>query len=137
MNEFDSVNCEHLEYKKIAKRFLKELGLYNAWVMYIKTEYKLASKKIWYERHHIDRIFGDTLFTSFLYRKYGVILEATISDIFRYYVIKNNIKCVLKFPLRTYDLKNVEKIVDINKCTGKISFKEGIWMNLIGKETGN
>ena len=44
MNEIESVNLEQLKYKKIAKRFLKELGLYSAWVIYVETEKALTNK---------------------------------------------------------------------------------------------
>jgi len=137
MNEFNSVDCKFLEYKKIAKRFLKELGLYNAWLIYLGAEKAIAYKKSWYKKYYIDSIFGETLFTSFLHKAYGVRLEATISDIFRYYLIKNSINYVLNYPLRDCYIKEIEKVVDIDKCTGKISFKKVIWKNSIGNETGN
>lgn len=136
MNENESVNLEQLKYKKIAKRFLKELGLYNAWVIYVETE-KALTNKSWYKKDYIDNIFGETKFTSFLGRTYGIRFEATISDMFRYYIIKNNMNYVLKFPLRACDLEGAEKTVNIDKCTGKISFKKVIWTNSIGNETGN
>jgi hypothetical protein len=136
MNEIESVNLEQLKYKKIAKRFLKELGLYSAWVIYVETE-KALTNKSWYKKDYIDNIFGETTFTSFLGRTYGIRFEATISDMFRYYIIKNNMNYVLKFPLRVCDLEGAEKTVNIDKCTGKISFKKVIWTNSIGNETGN
>ena len=136
MNENESVNLEQLKYKKIAKRFLKELGLYNAWVIYVETE-KALTNKSWYKKDYIDNIFGETKFTSFLGRTYGIRFEATISDMFRYYIIKNNMNYVLKFPLRACDLEGAEKTVNIDKCSGKISFKKVIWTNSIGNETGN
>ncbi len=136
MNEIESVNLEHLEYKKIAKRFLKELGLYSAWVIYVETE-KALTNKSWYEKDYIDNIFGEATFTSFLWSTYGIRFEATISDMFRYYIIKNNMHYTIKFPLRLCDLVGVEKTVDIDKYTGRISFKKGIWTNSIGSETGN
>ena len=136
MNEIELVNLEQLKYKKIAKRFLKELGLYSAWVIYVETEKALTNKN-WYKKDYIDNIFGETTFTSFLGRTYGIRFEATISDMFRYYIIKNNMDYALKFPLRVCNLEGVEKTVNIDKCTGKISFKKVIWTNSIGNETGN
>lgn len=116
-------NIPYNEYRKIALRFLKEMGLFTAWKEYI-TVYLSKSKEIqsktifhynWYKVKNIDTIFGRSNFTRFLRTNYGIKYELTISDIFRIYVSKiYGDKYNFNVPLK-YD-ENVE----VNKKTGRI-----------------
>ena len=88
---------EHFEeFKKIALRFLKERGLFNKWKKYwhdkAENHRKIGgldgtSVKNWFEKYHIDRIFGQENFTEYLQRYYGYSVCCSISDEFRSYVI--------------------------------------------------
>ena len=82
------------EFKKIALRFLKERGLFNKWEKYWHDKAKYhrkigglagANVKNWYEKYHIDRIFGQENFTLYLQVYYGY-RGYSISDEFRSYV---------------------------------------------------
>ena len=70
--------------KKIVLRFLKDLGLLQAWRIYINNSryYKetVLMQRKWYEEKYIDRIFGNSDFTRFLRAKYSVYLNSTIAD---------------------------------------------------------
>jgi hypothetical protein len=83
------------EFKKIALRFLKERGLFNKWKKYWHDKAENPGKigglaganvKNWYEKYHIDRIFGQENFTQYLQTYYGY-RGRQISDEFRSYVI--------------------------------------------------
>ena len=113
---------KHLYHKKIAIRFLKELGLLNTWKQYIsKNSHKYTEHK-WYEKDYLDSVFGDTCFTSFLSKNYGVKIYSTISELFRYWVIYNEIPHKFKFKMLTLE-KEFKEDVFIDKTTKMMSLK--------------
>jgi hypothetical protein len=71
--------------KRLALRFLKEIGFLEAWKLYTKKE-KINKK--WYNKAFVDKIFGDSNFTYFLKIKYSIFLRTTITGLFRYYLIE-------------------------------------------------
>lgn len=83
----------HLLYKKVATRFLKDIGLYSTFLEYVNdpkkhgTFYKL-SKNNWYKKEHVDMIFGQTMFTAYIEKKINGKLDHTITDVFRTYLNK-------------------------------------------------
>lgn len=83
--------------KRLALRFLKETGLFEAWKFYIKKE---KINKNWYNKVFVDKIFGDSNFTYFLKIKYSIFLNTTITGMFRYYLI---------------EIRKIEPIVMFNK----------------------
>jgi len=83
------------EFKKIALRFLKERGLFNKWKKYWHDKAENpgniggldgANVKNWYEKYHIDRIFGQENFTHYLEMRGEYRGWYSISDEFRSYV---------------------------------------------------
>lgn len=70
-------------YKKIALRFFKETGFYNAWKRYIKIDNK---KLTWYRVHNIDEIFQKTYFGRFLREQYGIDVESKFGPMFKKYL---------------------------------------------------
>ena len=112
-------NDEYLCHKKISLRFLKELGLLNAWKKYIKNH---KNSKEWYKKAHIDSIFGDTCFTSFLMKKYGVKIRTTVSELFRYWIVYNDVPHKFKFDLITPEVE-FRMDVSIDKTTKMMSLK--------------
>lgn len=97
---------------KIAKRFLKEIGLFNAWKEYTSSK----SKFIFYDLWYVDSIFSDTSFTNYLQVNKGIHLSNYISDIFVSYLtlyfnedIKNN-KFIFKY--NGYDTFNYKPMLD-------------------------
>ena len=117
----DSMIGDYLEHKKIAIRFLKELGLLNAWKQYVSKYNHNYTIYKWYEKEYLDSVFGDTCFTSFL-KKYGVEIYTTISELFRYWVIYNKIPHTFKFKMLTLE-KEFKRDVDIDKATKMMSLK--------------
>lgn len=118
------MTVNYLEHKKIAIRFLKELGLLNAWKQYIskhRNQYVLKGYD-WYEKEYLDSVFGDSCFTSFLSLNYGVKIYTTVSELFRYWVIYNKIPHTFKFEVVTIE-KEFKRDVDIDKTTKKMSLK--------------
>ena len=116
-----TINEIYKRNKRIAIRFLKELGLLNAWKQYVsKYSHNYTTYK-WYEKDYLDSVFGDTCFTSFL-KKYGVEIYTTISELFRYWVIYNEIPHTFKFKMLTLE-KEFKQDVDIDKTTGRMSLK--------------
>ena len=82
---------EELRCKKIASRFLKELGLYGQWKQYIDSDKPLLSRDVnrknWFKNlTTIDHIFGRVDFTSFLGAKCHYCLPEIISKLFRQYI---------------------------------------------------
>lgn len=95
---------------KIAIRFLKEIGLFNAW-----KEYESSSLHF-YDLWYVDSIFSDTSFTKYLQVNKGIHLSDYISDIFVSYLtlyfnedIKNN-KFIFKY--NGYDTFNYKPMLD-------------------------
>ena len=78
--------------KKLALRFLKEIGLLTAWKTYISYELSRGCyssfKKPWYYKKYVDSIFGESDFTFFIERNYRIFMGAPITEIFRYYLIE-------------------------------------------------
>ena len=70
-------------YKKIALRFFKETGFYNAWKEYIKTNNKVET---WYTVKNITGLFHDTYFGKFLCDKYGIYLTSKFGPMFKKYL---------------------------------------------------
>ena len=94
--------------KRLALRFLKEIGLLEAWKLYTKKE-KINKK--WYNKAFVDKIFGDSSFTYFLKIKYSIFLRTTITGLFRYYLIEIKeivIKDIIsvKKPIKANPLKS-------------------------------
>ena len=59
-------------FKKIALRFLKEIGLYKQWKNYLRTPAAhrfMNDTDKWWHRNFIISIFGATNFSSYLSRK--------------------------------------------------------------------
>jgi hypothetical protein len=78
------------ENRKIALRFLKEMGLFSAWKKYVRNKDSIDATS-WFKTKNasISSIFGRTTFTLFLRKKYGVTIPSRIiciSDMFRQYV---------------------------------------------------
>ena len=115
---------DYLEHKKITLRFLKELGLLSVWKQYIyKNIYKIKEyKHKWYEHECIDCIFGDSCFTSFLSKNYGIKVQATVSELFRYWIIYNDIPHTFKYDLQTSSEEFKEDVL-IDKTTKMMSLK--------------
>ena len=75
------------QYKKITLRFLKEIGLYKAWINYLNSpEGKDFVCGKWYDKRYIISILGATTFTKYIGKYYGIILQAPIFKYFRTYV---------------------------------------------------
>ena len=112
--------------KKIVLRFLKDLGLLQAWRIYISNSsyYKetVLMQRKWYEEKYIDRIFGNSDFTRFLRAKYSVYLNSTIADIFRFYLRKLELIKPEKMYISAYYSSDVCKDVIIDKKTNSIRF---------------
>ena len=102
--------------KKIAIRFIKEMGLFKAWKEYIKSDKFYIN--IWNDCKFtkIDEIFGYTNFTLYLHNKHKMNFNSTITYIFRYYL------SVLKFPPARFN-------ADIDKA------KEDVFIDENGKIT--
>ena len=102
--------------KKIAIRFIKEMGLFKAWKEYIKSDKFYLG--IWNdcEFTKIDEIFGYTTFTVYLRSKHKMKFNSTITHIFRYYL------SVLKFPPTKFNanIDNAKEDVFIDE-NGKIT----------------
>ena len=77
------------ENRKIALRFLKEMGLFSAWKKYVRKKDSIDTTN-WFKTKNarIISIFGRTTFTLFIRKKYGIIIPniICISDMFRQYV---------------------------------------------------
>ena len=76
------------EYKKVALRFLKESGFYNAWMQYLRTKqgkYFLDGRR-WYDREDVISIFGATRFGDYLNEKGIAYLPEGVYHYFRTYV---------------------------------------------------
>lgn len=84
---FVAQKVNHNLYRKIAIRFLKESGLYNAFKDYLKSRSK-NEKENWYKKEHIDEIFSETSFTVFIEKTRGLYPDHRITPIFRTYVKK-------------------------------------------------
>ena len=84
---FVEQKVNHNLYRKIAIRFLKESGLYNAFKDYLKSRSK-NEKENWYRKELIDQIFSESYFTAFIERTRGFHPDYKITPIFRTYVKK-------------------------------------------------
>jgi len=69
--------------KKIALRFFKETGFFNAWKLYTKTNNKA---KTWSKVENITDMFIDTYFGYFLKKQYGIKLESQFGPMFKKYL---------------------------------------------------
>ena len=124
-NKYIKQKPPYEEYRKIALRFLKEMGLFSAWKEYIivylpksnSSQSKIIYRFNWYKVSHIDVIFGRSNFTYFLRTKYGIKYGTSISDIFRTYVSKiyGN-----KYSFNVNNTYDGGLIVKVNKETGRI-----------------
>lgn len=112
----------HYNNKKIAMRFLKELGLLNAWKQYVSKHSHNYRERKWYEKDYLDSVFGDTCFTSFLSHNYGVKIYTTVSELFRYWLIYNKMQHEFKFEMVTLE-KEFKEDVFIDKTTKMMSLK--------------
>lgn len=81
------------ENRKIALRFLKEMGLFSAWKEYVRKiglkDSNYATNWFKTKNDNISSIFGRTAFTFFLRNKYGISIPSRvicITDMFRQYV---------------------------------------------------
>ena len=118
------MTVDYLEHKKIALRFLKELGLLSVWKRYIYGNiYRIKEySHKWYKHECIDSIFGDSCFTSFLSQNYGIRVHTTVSELFRYWIIYNDIPHTFKYELQTPS-EDFKQDVSINIKTKKMSLK--------------
>ena len=104
--------------RKMALRFLKEIGLLNAWKEYTNgSEYR---KNTWHKKVHIDSIFGDANFTGFLSNRYGIRLKAPISNMFRYYLVSLNLIGINELEYPEY-IEHAKKGIFINKKTREVN----------------
>jgi len=114
--------------KKIVLRFLKDLGLLQAWRIYISNSryYKetVLTQRKWYEEKYIDRIFGLSDFTRFLRTEYKIDLNSTIADIFRFYLQELKLIKPEKMYISAYYSTDVYKDVEIDKKTNNIRFRK-------------
>lgn len=110
---------EYIKNKKVVLRFLKELGLLNVWKKYVK---KHRNTNEWYKKEYTDSIIGDTSFTSFLKKEYGVTINTTASELFRYWAIYNDVPHKFKYKMLTLE-KEFKEDVFIDKTTKMMSLK--------------
>lgn len=122
--------------KKIATRFLKEIGLYTCWLKYLgATEIKGGrmyynsdcQKHNWYKREYIDDVFSKSSFTKFLTNECGLNLRSYITDLFRLYLRVND--AVAEYRLnRTWNdwLSEALSDVIIDKETGSFKLREEV-----------
>lgn len=114
--------------KKIVLRFLKDLGLIQTWRIYLRNSsfYKetVLTQRKWYEEKYIDRIFGNSDFTSFLRIKYKIYLNSTIADIFRFYLQELKLVKPEKMYISAYYSTDVYKDVILDKKTNSIRFRK-------------
>lgn len=115
---YDDRNIDRnvISEKKIAIRFIKEMGLFKAWKEYVKSDKYYLSLWNDCEFNKIDEIFGNSTFTMYLHYKYNVKFSSTITHIFRCYL------SVLKFPTARFsaDIDNAKEDVFIDE-NGKIT----------------
>ena len=87
---------KYAEFKKVALRFIKELGLYSKWIEYLQ---KNEQVKTWYKKTYIDNIFGHASFSSYL--KSYIRYDELISEMFRSYIAQIK-RCDLNLQFNTH-----------------------------------
>ena len=112
--------------KKIVIRFLKEMGLLNAWKQYLRSnlvsDYK---RKTIYDNEYPDKILGCSRITYFLRKTYNFKIESSITEIFRLYASYNKFIKFQKLSLSAYDL--VMNDIDVDEKTKTIKFKDKVY----------
>ena len=113
-----TTDADFLIFRKIAIRFLKEIGLFQEFKKYIKKTH--TDKEQWYHKPFIDVLFGDTCFTYFLSKR-GIYFKYKIVKIFRTYIVKKY-GDKFKFSVNTIVPENDETIY--NAETDRIIIKK-------------
>ena len=112
--------------KKIVIRFLKEMGLLNAWKQYLRSnlvdDYK---RRTIYDNEYPDKILGNSRITYFLKKNYNFKIESSITQIFRLYASYNKIITLHKLSSDVYKL--VMNDVDADEKTKMIKFKDKVY----------
>lgn len=93
---------KYAEFKKVALRFIKELGLYSKWIEYLQ---KNGQVKTWYKKVYIDNIFGHTSFTSYIDNRDVMKYNELISVMFRSYIAQ-----IKRYDLELQLTANVDNI---------------------------